>query len=95
MKLRYFGAPGRSRTHNLLIRSQTLYPIELRALEMLGAAEKSRTSTGFLPLGPQPSASAIPPRPLDVLTTFISISRQIKKSSIKMMSHVGFEPTTL
>ena len=26
-----FGAPGRSRTHNLLIRSQTLYPIELRA----------------------------------------------------------------
>ena len=75
MILRYFGAPGRSRTHNLLIRSQTLYPIELRALERLGAAEKSRTSTGFLPLGPQPSASAIPPRPLDVLTTFISISR--------------------
>ena len=30
---------------------------------MYGAAEKSRTSTGFLPLGPQPSASAIPPRP--------------------------------
>ena len=27
-----YGAPGRSRTHNLLIRSQTLYPIELRAL---------------------------------------------------------------
>src|SRR5690606_35575199 len=27
----YYGAPGRSRTHNLLIRSQTLYPIELRA----------------------------------------------------------------
>ena len=27
-----FGAPDRSRTHNLLIRSQTLYPIELRAL---------------------------------------------------------------
>jgi hypothetical protein len=26
-----FGAPERSRTHNLLIRSQTLYPIELRA----------------------------------------------------------------
>ena len=26
------GAPGRSRIHNLLIRSQTLYPIELRAL---------------------------------------------------------------
>ena len=27
----FIGAPGRSRTHNLLIRSQTLYPIELRA----------------------------------------------------------------
>ena len=28
----YNGAPERSRTPNLLIRSQTLYPIELRAL---------------------------------------------------------------
>ena len=27
-----YGAPERSRTPNLLIRSQTLYPIELRAL---------------------------------------------------------------
>ena len=26
-----YGAPERSRTHNLLIRSQTLYPIELQA----------------------------------------------------------------
>ena len=25
------GAPGRGRIHNLLIRSQTLYPVELRA----------------------------------------------------------------
>src|SRR5690606_24136293 len=32
-----------------------------------GAAEKSRTSTGFLPLGPQPSASAIPPRPHKII----------------------------
>ena len=33
-KLCYFpisGAPDRSRTHNLLIRSQTIYPIDLRA----------------------------------------------------------------
>ena len=29
---RRYGAPGRTRTPNLLIRSQTLYPIELRAL---------------------------------------------------------------
>ncbi len=29
-----YGAPERSRTPNLLIRSQTLYPIELRALNM-------------------------------------------------------------
>ncbi len=27
-----YGAPGKTRTPNLLIRSQTLYPIELRAL---------------------------------------------------------------
>ncbi len=33
--LSFYGAPGRSRTHNLLIRSQTLYPIELRALNIL------------------------------------------------------------
>ena len=31
----YYGAPKRSRTPNLLIRSQTLYPIELWALFML------------------------------------------------------------
>ena len=32
-RLRYFrnGVPGETRTPNLLIRSQTLYPIELRA----------------------------------------------------------------
>ena len=30
-----FGAPGRDRIHNLLIRSQTLYPVELRAQIML------------------------------------------------------------
>ena len=30
-----FGAPDRSRTHNLLIRSQTLYPIELRAHNLI------------------------------------------------------------
>ena len=29
-----FGAPGESRTPNLLIRSQMLYPIELRALNL-------------------------------------------------------------
>ena len=28
---RQYGAPGRGRTHNLLIRSQTIYPIDLRA----------------------------------------------------------------
>jgi hypothetical protein len=29
-----YGAPGRTRTCNILIRSQTLYPIELRVLHM-------------------------------------------------------------
>ena len=39
-----YGAPDRSRTHNLLIRSQTLYPIELRAL-INGAEDRNRTGT--------------------------------------------------
>lgn len=30
--LLYFGAPGRIRTHDPLVRSQVLYPTELRAL---------------------------------------------------------------
>ena len=30
--IKSFGVPGESRTPNLLIRSQMLYPIELRAL---------------------------------------------------------------
>jgi hypothetical protein len=40
---RISGAPERSRTPNLLIRSQTLYPIELRAqyVKTFGAAERT------------------------------------------------------
>ena len=30
-----FGAPGKIRTPNLLIRSQTIYPVDLRALLLL------------------------------------------------------------
>ncbi len=48
-EMKKYGAPGRSRTHNLLIRSQTLYPIELRALNILfykdGAEDRNRTGT--------------------------------------------------
>ena len=33
------GAPGKTRTPNLLIRSQTLYPIELRARDAARAAD--------------------------------------------------------
>jgi hypothetical protein len=44
-KLSYFpyGAPKRSRTPNLLIRSQTLYPIELWA--QMNAEGRTRTGT--------------------------------------------------
>ena len=48
MSLNIYGAPDRSRTHNLLIRSQTLYPIELRALIIKvknGAEGRNRTGT--------------------------------------------------
>ena len=38
------GALGRNRTHNLLIRSQALYPIELQAL-IYGAEGRNRTGT--------------------------------------------------
>ena len=39
-------APERSRTHNLLIRSQTLYPIELWAHNFLsGTEDRNRTGT--------------------------------------------------
>jgi hypothetical protein len=40
-----YGAPKRSRTPNLLIRSQTLYPIELWAHTLNGAEDRSRTGT--------------------------------------------------
>ena len=49
-KLCYFpkknGALGRNRTHNLLIRSQALYPVELLA-HINGAQSRSRTGTDF------------------------------------------------
>ena len=88
-----YGAPDRSRTHNLLIRSQTLYPIELRAPGIFGAAERTWTSTGLPPLGPQPSASAIPPRPLH--PTIIIIHLWNNLSTWKLVSHEGLEPSTL
>ncbi len=52
-----YGAPERSRTPNLLIRSQTLYPIELRALPKMvrmKGLEPPRHKT----LDPKSSASA-------------------------------------
>ena len=55
-------APGRTRTPNLLVRSQTLYPIELRALTpphmlLLNAHDRTRTCTPFPTLVPQTSLS--------------------------------------
>ena len=43
---RLYGALGRNRTHNLLIRSQALYPVELLA-HINGAQGRSRTGTDF------------------------------------------------
>ena len=34
LDINFFGAPARSRTQNLLVRSQALYPIELQALNV-------------------------------------------------------------
>ena len=41
------GALGRNRTHNLLIRSQALYPVELLAQFINGALGRNRTGTEF------------------------------------------------
>ena len=40
----FYGAPKRSRTPNLLIRSQTLYPVELWA-HICNAEDRNRTGT--------------------------------------------------
>ena len=54
-------APGRTRTPNPLIRSQVLYPIELRALcgetAEKSAHDRTRTCTSFRTLVPQTSLS--------------------------------------
>ena len=47
--------PGRARTPNLLVRSQTLYPIELRAHFKIGAAGQ-----GFEPRLPGPEPGVLP-----------------------------------
>src|SRR5699024_5484882 len=66
-KLSYFpnyGAPERSRTPNLLIRSQALYPIELRAH---GAEGRNRTGTVVhLPQDFKSCASAISATPAGI-----------------------------
>jgi hypothetical protein len=43
-----FGAPGRIRTHDPLVRSQVLYPTELRALEEGILAEADSDSKASL-----------------------------------------------
>ena len=55
-----WGTPGRIRTPNLLIRSQTLYPIELRAQVTLSYHHihslYAREDSNPQPLGPEPNA---------------------------------------
>ena len=47
----FFGAPDRDRIHNLLIRSQTLYPVELRARVAVVAAELMIDAAGYFVKG--------------------------------------------
>ena len=47
------GAPGRIRTPNLLIRSQTLYPVELRALSEAGHYSRPLELTSAMTLCPK------------------------------------------
>ena len=58
------GAPGRIRTPNLLIRSQTLYPVELRALGEPGHYLRPLELTSAMTLCPKvfrTRASDLPP----------------------------------
>ena len=78
-----YGAPERTRTSNRLIRSQVLYPIELRAHNENGAEDRNRTGTvvtyrRIL----SPVRLPVPPHPRG-------------NYEIKMVSHEGFEPSTL
>ncbi len=47
------GAPGETRTPNLLIRSQMLYPIELRAHARRAASSRAMGKGGDRILGPR------------------------------------------
>jgi hypothetical protein len=78
------GAPGRNRTHSLLIRSQTLYPVELQA-HINGGERGIRTlDTDFRPYNRLAGDRLRPTRPsLHVL------------ANIYMAEGVGFEPTAL
>ena len=62
----FIGAPGRIRTSDLLVRSQTLYPTELRARDLVlhvdgtGGERGIRTLEGLLTLTPLAGARLRP-----------------------------------
>ena len=75
----FFGALGETRTHDLLIRSQSLYPAELRA--HIGGEQGIRTlDTGFCPYTRLAGERLRPTRPT---LQFIRV----------LAEGVGFEPT--
>ena len=103
------GAPDRSRTHNLLIRSQTLYPVELRALYLNWC--RGPESNRYGDLSPQDfkscasASSATPANIMERKTGFepatptlarwCSTTELLPHIKINRMSHRGFEPLTL
>ena len=98
------GALGRNRTHNLLIRSQALYPVELLA-HINGAQGRSRTGTDFkvrrilspvrLPISPPGHSLMEVPTGLEPATSAVTgrHSNQLNYQTI-LVAGEGFEPTT-
>ena len=102
-KLCYFpiyGAPSRSRTRNLLIRSQTLYPIELWAqllIQLNGGFRWNRTTDTwiFSPLLYRLSYEAIMAVPTRIELAIFCVTgrRDNRYTTGPMVAEVGFEPT--
>ena len=92
LPVRSFGAPDRSRTHNLLIRSQTLYPIELRAHNKWCRGPESNRYGSHLPQDFKScaSASSATPAHLERKTRFELATPTLARwcSTTELLPHV-------
>jgi hypothetical protein len=85
---------GRKLSKSTFILYQTKFDM---STSFFGAAERTWTSTGLPPLGPQPSASAIPPRPHTFQRHLLSYQfiNSISRVNIWLVRVKGVEPPRL